>query len=217
MAKKSKILIVLLGVALIVSFVTYRQDLFEPSGDTPDLSSQSAYSKLQFGNEDTLLDIGGQPLTPHGVIYAVMKRDRILRSALAEHGIEAVRQVVAAQLRALTWIQASEDNLRMASRWTLSSAIEIGSTASVTAEGLFSSAVNEGLLSIPPSAVLFEEGCAEDNALFQEFKFAQGLSMISSATRWQDVVSCFDRELVPELISQHQRYRLYENDFIEDL
>jgi sulfonate transport system substrate-binding protein len=380
MTRQVKVLIVLLGVVLIVSFVAYRQDLFERSVNTPmtgdptDFSSQSPYSNYKFGNDDNVFDIGGQPLTPHGVIYAVMKRDTILRSTLAMHGIEirfhsflkgvdmkgfiengqleagiagdlpvlvacanhgvsvaslmnhsyvsiiareemmipdlegkrigfargtnahfvlmealgseglgpddvkliplqvfgmpealyqgvidafaaweptptislkkypdfvaihrglstgylyfsqslterapdVIKEVVASQLRAMAWINADTNNLRMASRWTLKSAQEIGSTADVTVEGLYSVAVNEGLPNLPPSAFLFEKDFLQNGALFREFKFAQQLGMIPGGTRWQDIVSCFDLELVPEISLQNQRYQLNAGDFIKD-
>ncbi len=54
-----------------------------------DLLTHPIYSKYQFNNTDKIINIGTQPLyLPSGLISETMKRDRILRKALLNLGLE---------------------------------------------------------------------------------------------------------------------------------
>lgn len=83
------------GVSLALALLAYALGLFARSDSSfssyspPDLSNHPVYSRYRFGNGDSVLDIGTQPLFLPGVISEVMQRDAILQSVLAERGVEA--------------------------------------------------------------------------------------------------------------------------------
>jgi len=57
--------------------------------ESQDLSSHPVYSKYEFGRGPKVIDFGIQPLAvPIGVTTEVMKRDRVLRTALSRLGME---------------------------------------------------------------------------------------------------------------------------------
>lgn len=85
----------LAGAMLALSLLVYSLGIFDRSEYSSlrrleiDLSNHPIYSAYQFGHEDKIIDIGTQPLFLPGVISEVMKRDAILKSALAKSGAEA--------------------------------------------------------------------------------------------------------------------------------
>jgi sulfonate transport system substrate-binding protein len=78
------------GVALLVVLVVLnnREEPQAPSVSTPDLSVHPIYSKYDFSKEANVIDVGVQPLLPTGTVTEAMKRDAVLREALAEKGME---------------------------------------------------------------------------------------------------------------------------------
>ena len=78
------------GVALLVVLVVLnnREEPQAPSVSTPDLSAHPIYSKYDFSKEANVIDVGVQPLWPTGTVTEAMKRDTVLREALAEKGME---------------------------------------------------------------------------------------------------------------------------------
>lgn len=62
---------------------------FAADGAHPDPSRHPVYSRYDFGNSSAVINVAVQPLAvPVGVIGEVMKRDRVLRAALKERGME---------------------------------------------------------------------------------------------------------------------------------
>lgn len=134
----------------------------------------------------------------------------------AERQPEVVEHVVASQLRAMAWIFKTTDNLSRASQWTLAAGKKIGGETDLITPELFSSIVNDGLLGISSSASLPEKDMAVNGRLFREFHFLQEIGEVSGTAKWEDVTSCFDHALVPELYSQNERFQLNADGFIED-
>lgn len=95
MTRQTRIVARFSVAALVLLLLAYAVGLFDRSDSSfltrspPDLTGHPVYSSYQFGNEDKILDIGTQPLFLPGVISEVMKRDAILKSVLAERGVEA--------------------------------------------------------------------------------------------------------------------------------
>lgn len=135
----------------------------------------------------------------------------------AERESETVKTVLASQLRAMSWITKSTGNLLRASQWTLAAGKKIGGETETMTPELFASIVYDGLLGISSSALLPAKDMARNGRLFREFNFLQEIGEISKTTKWEDVTSCFDRALVPEVLLQNERFQLRASDFIEDL
>lgn len=128
--------------------------------------------------------------------------------AFSQSSPEIVRLIVASQLRAMAWIKTSDDNLMEASAWALDAGKKIGGDTDGITARLLSDIVNEGLLGYSASALITEKSLAENNALFPEFRFLQTLGEIPQKMRWNEIRNCFDNTLVPEILSQPERYQL---------
>lgn len=95
MSRTPKWLLVISGCLIAFVAVAYIQGWFSglperaPSASAPDLSNHPIYSKYKFGEKDNVIDVGMQPLSlALGVISGTMKRDRVLKKALSEQGLE---------------------------------------------------------------------------------------------------------------------------------
>lgn len=82
---------IIAGIAVVILI------LFRPSSEQekqpliyePDLSDHPVYNKYVFGQDETIIDFGIQPLwIPTSIIAEVMKRDHILKDELRERGLE---------------------------------------------------------------------------------------------------------------------------------
>ena len=59
------------------------------STSAPDLSNHPVYSNYYFGEDDSVIDIGTQPIgVSPGIIGEILGHDAVLHSALAELGLE---------------------------------------------------------------------------------------------------------------------------------
>lgn len=138
------------------------------------------------------------------------------RSA-AQNSPAITRLVVASQLRAMAWLATSNEHLHTASSWALDAGRELGGDTEQVTASLLASIVRKGLLGISGSAFIIDSVLADGGALFREFQFLQTLGEIPENTNWSDIDSCFNRGLVPEIVSQPELYQLYMKDFPESL
>ncbi len=90
-----KMVLVALGCLLAVVAVAYIQRWFSgdvarpPVASAPDLLDHPIYSRYDFGRADNVIDVGYQPLgVPIGAVSQALMRDAVLKSALAEEGLE---------------------------------------------------------------------------------------------------------------------------------
>jgi sulfonate transport system substrate-binding protein len=91
---KNTRLITLIAVVLLLTIIVLATAYYgrvgrvtEPSSARINLTTHPTYSMYDYGQNDSILDLGVQPLwIPTNLIIEVMKRDALLEAALAEHG-----------------------------------------------------------------------------------------------------------------------------------
>ncbi len=82
-------LLLLLSVVALFAVPGCQDDRQKETPAASDMSAHPVYSKYEFGVEDSIIDIGVQPLfVPMNIIHETMKRDRMLHRALAAKGME---------------------------------------------------------------------------------------------------------------------------------
>lgn len=87
--KKTKIFFVLfiIGVSIVATYVLFEQSSIAVDYKSTgiDLQNHPIYSQYTFNQDDTILNIGIQPLyLPTGIIFEALKRDTILAAALLQ-------------------------------------------------------------------------------------------------------------------------------------
>lgn len=127
--------------------------------------------------------------------------------SFAEGQPGAIRQIVAAQIRALGWLKTRK-HLLLAAGWAgRAGEVLSGRPSRLATEDLVQLAKAD-LLGIASVPLIAQNDLAPDGRLFREFEFLRGLGKIGETTRWQQLRSRFDRSLVSELVSASQEHRL---------
>ncbi len=121
---------------------------------------------------------------------------------------DAVKQIIAAQLRAMKWLTHSNNNLVAAIQWTLESGEKIGGTNRKDHIKPFTSAVKNGLLGISSSATLPKRDLQANGKMFHEFQFLQQIALIDKTVDWKSIAACFDRNFISTIYSQPKKYHL---------
>lgn len=147
--------------------------------------------------------------TSYGFIY--------LSGELINSQPEAAKQILASEIRALKWIRKSNDNLKLASQWVVESAIDLAKKAGqdfpVDAE-MVSELTKKDLPGLTieypriPDRILEESGLLE-----KEFGLLQSLGFVSKDLKWEKIKHSFNLELIEEVISEPEKYKLNAADF----
>jgi len=84
------ILLVLAAVTVVIACSSITESGADlPATSPPDLSNHPIYSGYDFGEDESVIDIGTQPIgVSPGIIGEILEHDAVLRSALAELGLE---------------------------------------------------------------------------------------------------------------------------------
>lgn len=133
----------------------------------------------------------------------------------SDGSIDIISLLIAAEIRALRWMQRDRENLLRASRWFIDafkdlSDQNIGLTPEEVAELALKDIVGSAF---PP--VISKRDIAEKGRLYNEFVFLEKLGMIQAHAKWDRVHDSFDREILKKILHQSEALRL--NDFLYDI
>lgn len=128
---------------------------------------------------------------------------------------EAASHILASEIRALKWIRTKDANLTLAGEWVIASAVELSSKVSkelpITLEMIGNLAKKDlpGILmkEYPriPADLLATHGM-----LKKEFDLLQNLGLVSRTVKWEDVGKYFDLDIMENVISNSEKYRLFD-------
>lgn len=126
---------------------------------------------------------------------------------------EAVRQIVAAELRAISWMENSDQNLIQAIHWTLLTGQDLSDQQSVLSTTQYITLVKSDLLGTSSIPWIPEADLEAGGRLFREFEFLQGLGMISASSNWDRVSASFNHATIEEVLSRSKEYQLDTFDY----
>ena len=125
-----------------------------------------------------------------------------IRKDYGEKHREAVKTIIAAQIRAMLWIKESDKNLNMASRWMAEESAkivpiplnkyikELNTLCSEDISG------NINIYSIVPGRGLLSHG----GDISKEFEFLKKVGFIPKDRKWEDVIKHFDAHTALDVI-----------------
>lgn len=127
---------------------------------------------------------------------------------------EAVMQILAAEIRALRWIQNSNQNVFQAAEWAQQATEDLTKIKSpLTTKQYVALAKNDiiSLTTVPiiPAVLLRKAG-----QLNNELKFLQTLNIIPASIEWESIRDCFDDRFVKEVITSPGKYRINEFHYL---
>jgi sulfonate transport system substrate-binding protein len=143
---------------------------------------------------------------------AVIHRSQYLgflffRQDFARRHPRAVREILAAEARAMRWMQQERQNVVQSSEWALEAAqsfagIRLTLTPAEVSELIFESTD----LDLDP--VIPEEDLQDSRHLFREFEFLKALGYLSKTAEWKTVREKFDRTTMAEVLAHPKEYRI---------
>lgn len=135
------------------------------------------------------------------------------RSFVDQH-LEAVRYIVAAQLRAIAWMKRERQNLLEACRWALQARKTFSGheqqTLSVTQ---YASLVRDQLLDFNSVSFIPKQDMVVDGRLFREFEFLKTLGKMPPSSDWDSVSNSFDPAIINEVAANPKKYGLNEHSY----
>ncbi len=128
---------------------------------------------------------------------------------------EVAKLVLAAQLRAMRWMNLSRKNLYQASTWQLKAYEVLMQKKSLLNVKENAELIRNGLLNITDTPIIPETSLAEGGFLHQAFLFLQKMNKISVNASWQHVYKSFQPELLAAVLADKKHYQLEIFDYRE--
>ncbi len=144
--------------------------------------------------------------TSQGYIY--------FQRAFYEKNREAVHHILAAQIRAMRWMQFNRANVEIAGKWVME---EIRHALNVDLELTDNDFVNLamediiGLLNVPFIPV---ENLLSGGTLYREFHFLQKIGKIPEEAEWNKISDSFNRRVLEEVLSRQEEYRVNVQQYV---
>jgi NitT/TauT family transport system substrate-binding protein len=141
-----------------------------------------------------------------------------VRKELMERNPEVVRHLLASEIRALRWLRKSDRSLDMASKWVNDASLKLSPQGVYLSPSRISLLAKEDLPGIrikeypriPPVSL------SDNGALKREFELLKDLGLISEEKAWGDVKGKFDLNAIESVISNPEKYRIFEEMDVEN-
>ena len=127
---------------------------------------------------------------------------------------EAVRQIVASEIRAIQWIQDDTQNLLQASEWAIQAGESlIGRSIELSVEENASLAKGD-ILGLSSDPIIPHSDFETNGLLYMEFEFLKTLGKIPASRSWERVRNSFDWRIINRVLSDSKEYNLDEFNYM---
>jgi ABC-type taurine transport system substrate-binding protein len=128
--------------------------------------------------------------------------------SFAEAHRATVREIIAAEIRAVKWLTQSNQNLMTAAEWVLKAEESLsGKSPLLTPKQIAELARKDILRAYQPPYVPSRQ-IEENGPLHKEFSFLLSIGKINQNTEWKRVRDSFNRTIVEDVINDSSQYRL---------
>ena len=126
---------------------------------------------------------------------------------------ETARHIIAAEIRAIQWMQKNRQNLLRACEWGAQADKDLsGTNPQLSVEQFADLALND-LLGLASYPIIPERDLSQNGSLQIEYEFLKSLGAISDTTNWEEIVDNFDRDIMREVINYPDKYFLNEYNY----
>ena len=126
---------------------------------------------------------------------------------------EVVRQIVAAEIRALRWMQSSRENLLKASEWALQASERLTMQKVELSVEENASLAEDDILGIASAPIIPQNDLRQNGSLFTEFEFLGGLNGFGGSANWKKVHGSFDLQIMIDVVTHSKEYKLNEFNY----
>lgn len=125
---------------------------------------------------------------------------------------ELLREILASQIRSLVWLSKDLKNLLRASTWAKRSAETFGNVNTVLTSKQYADIASQDLLGLSISPNIPRRDLAEGGRVYEEFLFLKNIGKIPEYVKWEKVKNSFNLEIIDEILSNSDGYRIYNYD-----
>jgi NitT/TauT family transport system substrate-binding protein len=119
---------------------------------------------------------------------------------------EAVRYIIAAEIRAIRWMHGRRRNLLQASRWTIESGEKLFRRDWSLSPEEVATLSGRDLLQSSNAPIIPEKSLRDSGTLHQEFLFLRKIGKIPGEVSWSRVHESFDREAILDVLVHPEGY-----------
>jgi len=137
----------------------------------------------------------------------------MLSNSLIHSDPGAAREITAALIRAIHWLNTSNSNLLKASRWAQAGVKKFTGKPSLLHESDIARITRSDLLDIASAPVIPQKITGSDSLLFKEFEFLKQIRKLPADASRQKLEASFTNNLMHEVHRASVRYGLYRYDY----
>lgn len=129
---------------------------------------------------------------------------------------EAVRQIVASEIRAIQWVQDDTQNLLQASEWAIQAGESLtGQNVELSVEKNASLAKRD-ILGLSSAPIIPRCDLETNGLLYMEFEFLKTMGKIPASSNWEGVRNSFDWRIINIVLSDSKKYSLNEFNYVNE-
>ncbi len=131
------------------------------------------------------------------------------RKDFADRHPDAVRRILAAEIRAIRWVLSNNRNILLSSKWAIQRANRSFRVTTEISPAQFADSISKiALMNLDP--IIPQNDVRQNGHLHREFDFLKSLGKIPPTSRWDAVRGEFNREIIKQILREPKRYRLDE-------
>ena len=131
----------------------------------------------------------------------------------SENHPELVRQILAAEIRALKWMKSDRQNLLLASEWAIQAVEDLTNGKLELSVGQNATLAENDILGLTSAPIIPQNDLRENGPLHMEFKLLKTLGKIPSASNWDKVHNSFDLRIIIDVLANFKKYKLHEFNY----
>ncbi|WP_420265578.1 ABC transporter substrate-binding protein [Candidatus Magnetominusculus dajiuhuensis] len=123
---------------------------------------------------------------------------------------EAVRQVIAAEIRAIKWLKANKENISLAATWVQANIKSLaGENFDITPEQIEAILTSDTMWQsdVP---VITQTSLTRDGSIASALEFLKSHGLIDSSVSTEKIIGSFDRKLIYDVHNMPDKYNLNE-------
>lgn len=128
--------------------------------------------------------------------------------SFAEKHPEAARQIMASQLRSMTWMQRQRQNLLQACRWALQAGEGLSGEKPTLSAEQYAALAQRDILDFMSVPMIPGNSLAPGRSLHREFEFLKDLGRIPPSSDWDSARGSFDSKIINEIMANSRKYAL---------
>jgi NitT/TauT family transport system substrate-binding protein len=128
----------------------------------------------------------------------------------------AVKSIVAALLRAFSWLHSDKSHLRKACRWTIDTGNMLSGKKLNLPEDTYVRLAGEDLLGHSSNGWIAGSSLTDDSSLAREFNFLKDLDKVPPQLLWREIRKRFDSSVITEVLNDSTKYKMKQFDYDGD-